>query len=143
MRALLLVSIGTFMLSISACTDLPRDPAGTTERVKRSHEIVLGTINGAVESPQTQHALNRLAAQLDVRVVRVSGHGEELLEDLETGKVDLVFGQFAQDSPWATKVHFGSPLSRRDKVPKDERVARFAFRHGENGWISLVEQAAR
>ena len=143
MRAVLLVWIATFMLGLSACTDLPRDPAGTTERVKRSHEIVLGTIDGAVESPQTQHVLDKLADQLEARVVRVSGHGEELLEDLETGKVDLVFGQFAQDSPWAANVHFGSPLSRRDTVPKGERVARFAFRHGENGWISLVERAAQ
>jgi hypothetical protein len=28
-------------------------------------------------------------------------------------------------------------------VPEDERAPRFVFRNGENGWIMLVEEAAR
>lgn len=130
-------------LALGACADLPRDPAGTTDRIARTHEIVLGAIDGAEPSPRADTVLGEVAARLDARVVRVGGPGEKLLDALEKGQVDLVYGSFAQSSPWATQVHFGGPLGRRDKVASDERVPRFAFRNGENGWIMLVERAAR
>lgn len=128
---------------IAACTDLPRDPNGTTERIQRTHEIVLGEVAGAPSSPGAERVLGRVAGQLGARVVRVEGHGEDLLTRLQRGEVDLVYGHFAQSSPWARSVHFGTPLGRRRNVGKDEHVPRFAFRHGENGWIALVERAAR
>jgi hypothetical protein len=130
-------------LALTACADLPRDPAETTERVQRTHRIVLGAIDGVQPSPRAEAVLDEIAARLDARIVRVGGHGEKLLDDLEKGKVDLVYGRFAMASPWATHVHFGSPLGRRDDVPEDERAPRFVFRNGENGWIMLVEEAAR
>lgn len=128
---------------LTACAGLPSDPEGTTDRVVRTQEIIIGTIDGAPRSPRAEAVLDEVAKQLDARIVRVGGHGEKLLEGLETGQVDLVFGHFAQQSPWSQNVHLGSPLGRRDKVPKSERVPRFAFRHGENGWIALVERAGR
>jgi hypothetical protein len=130
-------------LALVACADLPRDPAGTTERVGRTHELVLGRIDGALPSPRAEAILARVATRLEARVVQREGHGEALLEALEKGEVDLVYGRFARSSPWSRNVHFGSPLGRRDSVGKDEQAPRFAFRQGENGWIMLVEQAGR
>src|SRR5690606_27027493 len=127
----------------AACADLPRDPEGTTERVRHAHEIVLGEVAGAPLSPGVGRTLDRVAARLDPGVETVSGHGEDLLGRLEKGEVDLVYGHFAASSPWAARVHFGTPLGSRRNIGKDERVPRFAFRNGENGWIALVERATR
>lgn len=130
-------------LALAGCGDLPRDPAGTTERIERTHQIVLGAIDGAEPSARAQEVLEHVAARLDARVVRVGGHGEALLEALEKGELDLVYGRFAKASPWATHVYFGGPLGPRETVAADERAPRFAFRNGENGWIMRVERAAR
>lgn len=136
-------SAAILIAGLAACAELPRDPEGTTERVRRTHEIVLGDIAGAPPSPDAEWVLDRVAARLGARVTRVDGHGEDLLNRLEKGKVDLVYGHFAKASPWARRVHFGTPLGRRRKVGKEEHVPRFAFRNGENGWIALVEREAR
>ncbi len=136
-------SAAILIAGLAACAELPRDPNGTTERIRRTHEIVLGDIAGAPRSPAAERILERVAGRLGARVTRVEGHGEDLLNRLEKGKVDLVYGHFAQASPWAGKVHFGSPLERRRNAGEEEHVPRFAFRNGENGWIALVEREAR
>lgn len=137
------VVTGIGFVSIAGCADLPRDPAGTTERITQTHQLMLGTIEGAPASPRAERTLAQVAARLEARTVRIGGHGEELLEDLEAGNVDLVYGHFAQQSPWAKRVHFGAPLGPSREVAGDKLVPRFAFRHGENGWIMLVERASR
>lgn len=136
-------SAAILIAGLAACAELPRDPNGTTERIRRTHEIVLGDIAGAPRSPDAERILERVAGRLRARVTRVEGHGEDLLNRLEKGKVDLVYGHFAQASPWAGKVHFGSPLGWRRNAGEEEHVPRFAFRNGENGWIALVEREAR
>lgn len=128
---------------LPGCAELPRDPQGTTDRIRRTHEIVLGEVAGAPPSAGAERVLREVADRLGARVTRVEGHGEELLTRLEKGKVDLVYGHFAQSSPWARNVYFGTPLGRRKHVGNEEHVPRFAFRHGENGWIARVERAAR
>lgn len=138
-----IASAAILIAALAACAELPCDPDGTTERIRRTHEIVLGDIAGAPRSPEAERVLDRVAARLGARVTRTEGHGEELLNRLEKGKVDLVYGHFAEASPWAGKVHFGGPLGRRTDVGKEEHVPRFAFRNGENGWIALVEGEAR
>ncbi len=127
----------------AACAERPRDPAGTSERIREGGTILLGQIQGAAPSPEAQAALARAGAQLGARVQATSGDGEELLERLEKGELDLVYGEFAKSSPWAKTVHLGTPFGTREQIGKNERAPRFAFRHGENGWIMRVEQAGR
>lgn len=131
------------VVAVTGCDDLPRDPDGTLDRVRATHEIRLGEIAGAPEDPAAKAALDRLAASNGARIARTSGHGEELLEALEEGELDLVYGRFAEDSPWSTAVHFGNPPGSADPPPKSQRAARFAFRMGENGWIEAVEEAGK
>lgn len=126
----------------AACADFPRDPAATEHRVRASDTIRLGMVEGAAPDPASEAVLDRLAEATGARVERLPGHGEELLEGLETGDYDLVYGHFADASPWATKVHFGTPPSGPAKPPKSIALPRFAFRMGENGWITEVERAA-
>ncbi|RXZ64517.1 hypothetical protein [Pelagerythrobacter rhizovicinus] len=138
-----IASAAILIAGLAACAELPRDPNGTTERVRRTHAIVLGEIAGAPPSRHAEQVLDRVAGRLGAHVRRVDGHGEDLLKRLEKGEVDLVYGHFAKASPWSRQVHFGTPLGRRRNVDKQEQVPRFAFRNGENGWIALVEGEIR
>lgn len=141
LNSLLLPIISSVVLS--GCADIPRDPGETLDRVRERGTIRLGEIEGAEPDPESERTLDRLAQETGARIVRIKGHGEELLEGLEEDRVDLVYGRFADDSPWATAVYFGTPPGGPDKPPKSMRVARFAFRLGENGWITKVEEAAK
>lgn len=137
-----LASIAVGMaLTASACGELPRDPDGTLQRVRATHVIRLGEVAGAPEDAAAKAALARVAAANGARIARRSGHGEELLEALEEGELDLVYGHFAEDSPWSAKVHIGKPPGSAEPPPKSQRAARFAFAMGENGWITAVEDA--
>lgn len=131
------------VLTASGCTDLPRDPDGTLERVRATHRIRLGEVAGAPEDAAAKAAIERVAAANGARIAHISGHGEELLEALEDGELDLVYGHFAEDSPWSSAVHFGTPPGTAEPPPKSQRTARFAFQMGENGWISAVEDASK
>lgn len=126
---------------LSAC-DMPRDAAGTENGIRARGTVLLGEVEGAAPDPPSRRALDRAARALGASVTRIPGHGEELLENLEDGKLDLVYGEFADDSPWAAHVHFGQPAGSAEKPGKSERVPRFAFRNGENGWITRMEESA-
>jgi hypothetical protein len=139
LRAAAIVCLCT-ALTAAACSQPPSDPAGTTARIERSGTVVLGEVAAAPPSQAAEAVIARAAGQLGARVERRSGHGEELLDKLEHGQVDIVYGHFAKKSPWAAKVHLGEPIGRRKAVPGDEAVPRFAFRNGENGWIMRVER---
>ncbi|MDR7102699.1 hypothetical protein [Croceicoccus sp. BE223] len=127
---------------LAAC-GMPHDPAGTEDHIRKRGSVILGEVEGAAPDPASQRQLARAASSLGATVTRIPGHGEELLEGLEEGHFDLVYGEFADDSPWATSVHFGQPATRDGKPGKSERLPRFAFRNGENGWIMRVEDAGR
>lgn len=137
------IAFSLMFVAPGGCAEPPRDPGGTTERIRRSGAILLGEVEGAPRSPEGEAVLAGVAARLDARLVRTAAPGEELLEKLEQGEIDLVYGRFAMKSPWAKHVHFGSPLGGRETVGRDERVPRFAFRHGENGWIMRIEREIR
>ena len=57
-------------------------------------------------------------------------------------EVELVVGRFEAKSPWSKMVSFSPPLAR-EKQGKTEFMLAAAMRNGENGWIALVEKAAR
>ena len=137
------VAVMALIGALCGCGDLPRDPEKTLIRVQSAKIIRLGMVAGAPQDAAAQATLASLAQSTGARIVRSEGHAEELLEGLEEGEFDIVFGQFADDSPWATHVHLGTPPAGPDKPPKSHRVARFAFRNGENAWIKTVEEAAR
>lgn len=138
--ALPLAALLPFLLT--AC-DMPRDASDTENGIRERGSVLLGEVEGVDPDPASRRALDRAAASLGASVTRVPGHGEELLEALEEGKVDLVFGEFADDSPWAANVHLGEPAGYDGKRAKSQRVPRFAFRNGENGWITRMEDMAR
>ncbi len=129
-------------LALAACADFPRDAAATQDRIRADGVIRVGMVEGAAADPASEAVLARVSSEMDARIQRLPGHGEALLEGLATGEYDLVYGHFADSSPWATRVHFGTPPGGPDQPPASLPLPRFAFRMGENGWIAQVERAA-
>lgn len=129
-------------LLLAGCDTIPRDPSRTSERIAKTGVIRLGAVAGAESDPAIERALGALAAGTGARVERIAGPGEAMLESLEKGEIDLVYGRFADDSPWAAHVHLGTPSGGSEGYPKSRRMPRFAMRNGENGWIMTVEKVA-
>ena len=139
MRGLLFV----ITVVLSGCVDIPRDPERTEALVRESKAIRLGWVTAAAPEPKALEVLAKIADATGARIQRKQADSEALLRELEEGKIDLVYGHFAMDSPWMTKVHLGKALGWRAEPPKHVAAPRFAYRSGENGWISLVEGAVK
>jgi len=135
-----LVVAGALGLMLLGC-DLPRDPEETESLVRENQVIRLGWVSGAEPDPAADATLARLSDRTGARIERRDDESEALLSQLEKGELDLVYGHFAQNSPWATLVHFGDAEGWEEKPPKDLQVPRFAMRNGENGWIMTVAEA--
>jgi hypothetical protein len=129
-------------LALTACDGIPRDPARTREQVRESGAIRLGWVTGAPEEPEARRVLSEVERAAGARSQLRRGDSETLLGELEEGKIDLVYGAFAMDSPWAKKVHLGKALGWRAEPPMHVTAPRFAYRNGENGWIMQVERVA-
>lgn len=136
MRAEILAGV----LALAGCADIPRDPERTEQQVRETGTLRLGVITEAPPSTVLDAVLSEL--NMGVAVQRLQADSESLLRDLEEGRVDLVYGSFAMDSPWSKKVHLGRALGYRAEPAKHVAAPRFAYRNGENGWIMRVETAA-
>ena len=133
------------LLALAGCGDFPRDPHGTLDRIRAERQFRVGLV-----APLGEEALDPRAAALLGRVGTAAGAAprfargdmETMLDRLETGEVELVLGRFDAKSPWSKMVSFSPPLAR-EKQGKTEFMLAAAMRNGENGWIALVEKAAR
>lgn len=130
-------------VAMAGCADIPRDPERTEALVRETRTIRLGWVEGTKPDADAAAALAELERTTEAKVERRAGDSEMLLRELEDGRIDLVYGSFAQDSPWAKKVHFAHALGWRAEPPKTVEALRFALRNGENGWIMRVEAASR
>lgn len=141
MRTLSTLAI-CIVLACAGC-DYPRDADGTTNRVRSSATIHVGL--AAFAPPDTQLARRFLAAMerasgANAQIERASA--EALLARLEAGEIDLVLGEFAEDSPWIDDATLIEPLTRRIVGGRVVGLAPIT-RNGENQWISLVERTVR
>lgn len=122
---------------------LPRDPAGTTDRVSRDRSFKVGFADpDAVSDPRTKALIQNLEARTDATATIVDSTGEALLKHLADGNVDLAIGRFRSDSPWQTDVAFGPALTTHGRSA-DALELKAAMRNGENRWIMTVERASR
>jgi DNA-binding transcriptional LysR family regulator len=134
-------SLALALTLVLAGCDLPRDPERTADNVRSRGVLRLGMVAGEAPDPAAERQLATVARAHAAVVRRRSGPSEALLKALEDGEVDLVFGHFPADSPWAHYVHLGRVPGNLAEPPKDVSAPRFAFRNGENGWIMAVERA--
>lgn len=127
-------------LALSACANFPTDPDGTLDRVRSAHVFRVGIIAGSWAGPQRPF-LAGLSNATGARPHIFLGPAETLLTDLEAGKLDLVLGTVAPDSPWAAEVAFLQPIGEQ---PGTRRLLLIPMaKKGENAWIMLLERQAR
>lgn len=127
---------------VCACS-MPRDPLGTMDRVEQTRTLRLGMVETAKMDEPSRRTLQRILHRTGAALQVSRGDSEDLLSQVEQGKIDLVFGEFPRSSPWKKSVYLSSAQGRLGKPPKDVKVPRFATMKGENGWIMLIEKASR
>lgn len=134
-----------FFSLLAGCGDIPRDPDGSLERIRRERILHVGMVDGAdLQSIRRADALIAALAKDTGANPAVTRDGQEaLLLRLEAGDLDIVVGgRFAEDTPWKTRVTLGPPLASETAAANtldDHAVTR----NGENAWIVLVQREAR
>ncbi|HEY5723026.1 MAG TPA: hypothetical protein VIT45_11960 [Allosphingosinicella sp.] len=130
------------LLAASAgCGSIPADPDGTLERVRAEGRYRVGLIassNRPLAPERAQALLRRLSVATGARASIEPGPAEPLLARLEEGELDLVVGEFAEPSPWASKVTITEPIAANGPT-----ALAAAARNGENAWIALLFREAR
>lgn len=132
-------------LSIGGCDGIPKDQAGTLERIAAERVFRVGTIASGQRpvGPDRQLLLLRRISRITgARPSIEPGASEPLLAKLEQGELDLVVGELAPESPWGKRVTILPPLGERVSADGHFHLVAVA-RNGENGWISLLHREAR
>ncbi|UVO50111.1 hypothetical protein M0208_06110 [Sphingomonas sp. SUN019] len=129
----------------AACSNYPDDIAGTSEHVRASRTIRVGIVasgQGHADATVIDVYLARIETVTGARRLLKRAAAEPLLASLENGDLDIVIGEFADDTPWLTEVAFVDPLAER-VVGKRTIILVPVARNGENRWIMLLEKAVR
>lgn len=127
---------------LGACNAIPKDPEGTTERVRSEGQFRVGVIESDAPLRAAQELfLKEVVAAAGARPVVERAASDVLLEKLEMGELDLVVGELSPKTPWAMRVSLLPLLD--EQVTKDgHSVLAAAARNGENEWISLLHREA-
>ncbi len=128
-------------LAVAACDAMPADPDGTLERVRGERRFRVGLIAAGAPALAPERAralLHGLSRATGARAAVEQGAAETMLTRLEEGGLDLVVGEFAEQSPWAAQVTLSEPIATEGRT-----ILAAAARNGENAWIALVHREAR
>jgi ABC-type amino acid transport substrate-binding protein len=133
---------------LGAC-DLPRDPNGTTEKV-RDGELVVGIVEGsryaslAGGTPVGEEValVQAIARSFDAQLRWTAGTAAQIMTLLEQGRIDLAIGGIPVSGAWSS--HF-APTAPVGSMPLgDETTERvFAVPMGENRWLFEVNKLIR
>lgn len=92
------VALALFLLC--GCDALPRDPAGTLNRIEQRGTFTVAALEASARSaPQAGNLISEIEKRTHARAQWRSGSGESVLQQLEEGKLDVVVGHFKADSP--------------------------------------------
>lgn len=133
------------MLCLAGCGNLPKDPDGTLDRIRREHVIRVGRVQGGstTDAADWRRVLKRLEASTEAKPILQSGMLEPLLLDLEAGKLDAVVGgRFDEKTPWKARVSLGPPL-RTIQTSTGKTASHIVVRNGENAWIMMVQRETK
>ena len=129
------------VILLMACSNIPADPNGTSERILSTRIFEVGIVTGS--NPKDTTAIVERIEKITGAKARVTRDETSLLTDqLEQGEIDLIIGSFAKNSPLKKSVAFSAAIGNR-KVQSDQPVTRAGMPMGENRWIMLVEKAVR
>lgn len=129
-------------LALAACSELPKDPDGTLERVRTSKVLRTGIILEAGNSADSVHRrfLRRVAGETGSQPRIITGSAEQLLPKIERGELDIVVGRFGPSTPWTTRVTI---VPAAEETDEEETASAAIVRNGENRWIALVHKHAQ
>lgn len=129
-----------------ACS-LPHDPDGTLDRVRADHVLRVGASpsdgrvsigDGRAEGPEPDLA-EAFADSIGAEVEWHPGGEEELVGDLEAGRVDLLIGGLTDKSPWLDKVALTRPYDERSVDGETHKLV-MAVPLGENALLVALEK---
>jgi hypothetical protein len=126
-----------FIGLLVGCADIPKDSSGTLNTVRSRKIMRVGLVsnhNPTIDERQTRF-VDHIGREASSRPQLTRGSSEELLTKLESGRLDLVVGSFASDSPWNGRVAF---VPDRPRNTDDAIFAAAAVRNGENAWLTFV-----
>jgi polar amino acid transport system substrate-binding protein len=145
---------------LAAGCGLPRDPEGTTDRVRNGvlrvgvmHDPPHVEIGG--DPPEFSGVevefVQQFAAELDAKVEWQIAGESELMKALQNYELDLVVGGLTESSAWHKHVGFTRPYrkepassrSRSDSLWKKEIRHVVAVPPGENAWLLTLERFLR
>lgn len=138
------VVVGVFLLA--GCSDLPRDPDGTLERVRSTGVLRAGASgsegavvvkDGRVSGPEAD-LVEGFADSLGVRVEWRPGGEQELVAAMEDGELDVLAAGFADDTPWADTVAV-TRVYGAGEVGGDDVGRVLAVPLGENALLVALE----
>lgn len=127
-------------LLLAGCDSLPRDAAGTTERIERTHAMRVTILPGTPDAPPALALLGTYARNRGARLILVPIHGEHAHKALEDGEIDALVGHFAKASPWQADIALSKPVARGEPDDKEHPVLRIAWRNGENALILATDR---
>lgn len=133
--------------AIAGCAPFPRDTGDSTGEAVRS-----GIIVGASGDPpfveigrdgevsgSDAAIVERFAQAHGFRIHWVAGGHDPLMHQLEAGRLHLVIGGHAKDSPWESRVGWSMKIPIRGTPPAPLAARRFALPPGENAWHVLLD----
>ena len=130
-------------LLAGGCTDFPKDPDGTLDRIRSERRFTVGIVAGQAKMAALERAyVARVAAAAGARPEVATASAEELIGRLAAGKIDLLVGEFGASSPWSRHVSFLPPLHERT-TPSGNLLLVPAAANGENAWIGLLYREAK
>lgn len=127
------------LLSLAGCDAFPEDPNGTMRRVQTAGVLTAGVVADEPVEVQEISSAQKVARAAGVHLKIIKGSSTILLRRLEKGRLDLVVGEFASESPWKGRVALTAPVVV-NSAPADEPVLRAALQSGENRWLMFVSK---
>ncbi len=129
--------------SIQLSCNLPKDPANTLNKVKNgnlrvgySESFPWIYLNNNQPAGIEAEIVNRLAEELNAKIMWTKDTEYDLINLLKDRKIDLVAAGLSDDSPWKSVVGFTRPYYTSEK---GERYV-FAVSAGENAWLVYIEK---
>lgn len=130
-------------LLLPGCSDFPKDPDGTLERIRSERRLTVGIVAGQPGTAGMERAyVARVAAAANARPVIETGPADALIGRMVAGEIDLVIGEFGANSPWSRRVSFLPPLRER-VTPSGNLLLLPAAPNGENAWVGLLYRQAK
>ena len=130
-------------LALAACGPYPNDVTGTLDDIERTRTIKVGFADMRPADMATATAfVARIERATGGKAAIDQGPTETQLARLENDQLDLVIGEFAQDTPWGIDVTILEPLATRTVGTHEMGLSAVAA-NGENRWIGLLEREIR